>query len=389
MAEEESTLKMADAVITDESLAEWRKRVGVKLRIGNIFNELACKDNIRKFCNGIGDGNPLFRDEAYAKKSRYGGLIAPPNFLYSVFPTWVLQGLPGIHGFHAGNDWEFYRPVRLGDEIVPESVFTGFEEKKSSFAGRMVMEYQDALYYNNKKELFAKAKTWIVRAERKAARTTGKYHKFQLPHPWTEAELAKVEEQALNEEIRGSKTRYWEDVKIGDKLGPVVIGPFGLTDMIAYCVGSSPIEILAHGLALQLYRKHPAWAFRDPGTGAMEPIYGVHYNKAAANFAGLPFPYDAGVQRNCWFIRPFVNWMGDEGWLKSTHTEYREFFYFSDVLWFQGEVTKKYFDENGEACVDIKMGGVNQRGAETAPGWGTVILPSRDKKTWPVQKRLK
>lgn len=379
---------MEEGLITEKALEEFRGRVGIKLRIGNIFNELASKDAIRKFANGIGDPNPLWRDEEYAKNTRYGCIVAPPSWLYSVFPTWVLQGLPGVHAFHSGNDWEFYKPILVNDKITPECIFTGFDEKLSEFAGKLIMEYQEARFYNQRSELIAKTNLWLVRSERRAAREKGKYAQIQLPHPWTEEQLKEVEEAVLNEQIRGPKVRYWEDVNIGEELASVVKGPLGLTDMVAFCVGAAPIQIIAHGVALRHYRRHPAWAFRDSHSMALEPIYSVHYNKAAATAAGLPYPYDVGTQRQSWLIHLLTNWMGDEGWLKKNYAEYRKFVYHSDVVWFRGKVTKKYIDENGEHCVDIETSGVNQRGEDTIPGHSTVILPSKEKGTWPIEKRL-
>jgi hypothetical protein len=34
------------------------------------------------------------------------------------------------------------------------------------------------------------------------------------------------------------------------------------------------------------YRKHPRWAYRDPTTHALEPVYSVHYNDYAARLQG-------------------------------------------------------------------------------------------------------
>ena len=388
MGENKATAAMAEGLITSEALENWRDRVGLKLRIGNIFNQTVSYEALRNFVNGVGDSNPLYRDEDYAKRTRYRRLIAPPSWLYSVFPTWVLQGLPGVHAFHSGNNWTFYKPIFVGDTIRPECIFTGFDVKPSSFAGKLVMEYQRANFYNQRDELVASTKAWLVRAERAAARGKGKYVGIQLPHPWKEDELKKVDEEVLNEQIQGDNPRYWEDVEVGDELPPVVKGPFGLTDIIAFCVGAAPVQIAAHGVQLQLYRKHPAWGFRDPVTHAWEPIYGVHYNRAAASSAGLPYPYDIGAQRQCWLINLLTNWVGDEGWLKSNYAEYRKFVYHSDVVWLKGEVIKKYIDENGEHCVDIETSGVNQRGEDTILGHSTVILPSRENGTWPVERRL-
>lgn len=380
--------KLDEGRITDQALAEFKDRVGKTLRIPNIFNQEASLDAIRKFADGIGDPNPLWRDAEYAKGSPYNGIIAPPNWFYSVFPTWVLQGLPGVHAYHSGNDWTFYKPVKLNDKIIPECKFSGFEEKKSKFAKRMIMEYQESKFFNQDGDLLAKTNLWLVRAERTASRKEGKYSQIELPHPWTEEELERVEDEVLSEEVRGAKTRYWEDVEVGEELKPVIKGPLGLTDMIAYCVGAAPVQILAHGLSLRLYKKHPAWGFRDPYTYAMEPVYSVHYNNAAAKAIGLPYPYDVGAQRQCWLIHLLTNWMGDEGWLKKNYAEYRKFVYLSDVIWFKGKVTNKYVDDDGEYCVDIETQGVNQRGENTIPGRSTVVLPSRDHGTQPVKDRM-
>ena len=379
---------LAEGVIDEAALEVFRSRIGTKLRVGNVFNQHVTPEAILKFTNGIGDTNPLHRDSGYAKKTRYGALVAPQNWVYSVFPTWVLQGLPGVHAFHSGNDWEFHKPILEGDVITPECIFTGFEEKQSEFAGRFIMEYQEALFHNQRGELVSKAKTWLVRAERSAARSKGKYHKLEVPHPWTEEEVAKVEADVLGERPRGAEPRFWEDVHEGQQLEPVTKGPLGLTDIIAYCVGSAPVQIMAHGVALREYERHPAWAFRDPDTGAKEPVYGVHYNRQAASSAGLPFPYDAGAQRHAWHLHLFLSWMGDEGWLKKDYGEYRKFVYLGDAVRFQGKVVRKYMDQDGEPCVDIETSAINQRGEDVMPGRGTVVLPSRELEYWPLESRL-
>ena len=314
---------MPEGLITEQALEKLKKLVGVKLRIPQQFNGLVSKEAVRNFAYGIGDSNPLWLDEEYGKTSKYKSIIAPPSWLYSVFPTWVSVGLPGVHGFHAGNDWEFLKPIYLGDTIKPECEFLGYDVKAASkFSGKTVILNEEARYFNQRHELVAKAKTWSIRAERKAARESGKYKKIQLPHPWNEDELKKIEDDVLAEEPQGSQKRFWEDVNIGDEINPVTKGPLGRTDMISYCVGATPVLLLAHGMALKMYRKHPAWAFRDSSTPALEPIYAVHYNRTAANAAGLPYPYDVGTQRQCWLIHMLTNWIGDEGWIKNNYAQF-------------------------------------------------------------------
>lgn len=388
MRAQEETM-MDEGRITNEGLAKLQSIIGTKLRISQQFNGLASKEAIRNFANGIGDTNPLWLNPEYAQMTRYRRIVAPPSWYYSVFPTWVSIGLPGVHGFHSGTDWQFHKPLYEGDSVRPECEFLGYEEKPASrFAGRTVILYYESMFFNQEDELLAKAKSWSIRAERSAARKSGKYVEIKLPHPWKEEELKKIQADVLAEEPRGATPRYWEDTQVGQELEPVIKGPFGLTDMIAFCVGAAPVQLLAHRAALRLYERHPAWAFRDPATHALEPIYGVHYNKTAANNAGLPYPYDVGTQRQCWLIHLLTDWMGDDGWIKRNYAEYRQFVYHSDVVWLQGKVTKKYVDENGECCVDIETSAINQRGQNTAPGESTIILPSREKGSSPLDRRL-
>jgi hypothetical protein len=253
----------------------------------------------------------------------------------------------------------------------------------------VVIEYQEAKYFNQSNLLVAKAKSWLIRAERGSTRKKGKYIKITLPHPWAEEELKKIEEEVLSEHARGAEPRFWEDVAIGEHLPPLVKGPLGLTDEIAFIAGSGAAPLFAHSSALRLYRDHPTWRFRDPNTYALEPIAGVHWNYQAANSAGLPCPYDVGIQRNSWLTQMLTNWIGDEGWLKRVYAEYRRFVFFSDVIWIKGKVAHKYIDENGEHCVDIEINSPNQRGEDVMPGKGTIILPSREKAEWPLKRRLK
>jgi acyl dehydratase len=373
--------------ITDEAVEAYQKRLGINLRINNIYNEIASKDAIRKFVDGIGDPNPLWRDSEYAGQSAYRSLVAPPSWVASVFPTWVLQGLPGVHAFQASTDWRFHKPVYEDDTITPHSTFTKFRFLEGAFAGRSILETQEARYFNQHRQLVAQAEVTGFRVDREAVLERSKYGDITLPHPWTEEELLAIQEHILGQHPRGANPRYWEDVEPGEALPTMIKGPLGLTDIIAYCIGAAPVRILAHEIALQEYQKHPAWAFRDPDSQSLEPIYSVHYNQNAAQGAGLPQPFDIGTQRHCWLIQMLTHWMGNNGWLKRCYAKYTGFVFFSDAIWLTGEVTNKYVDEYGELCVDITTSAVNQRGEEVMPGESTVILPSRRTGSGPLDSR--
>ena len=368
--------------ITEEGLERLRARLGTFNRTRSygvgLFNEYASRDAIRHFCQGIGDPNPLYLDEQYARQTKYGTIIAPACFLYSVYWTsGRTGGLPGVHGFHAGSDWEWFRPILLGDRISVQEQFTGLEEKKSEFAGRTMIQSSVSHYYNQRNEVIARTRGWPFRAERAAARENKKYS-FE-PYKYTRDEIEAIEDAVLNEEIRGNVPRWWEDVQVGDQVGPVVKGPLShgdITSFVAGCIGG-----LAHGLQLKEVRRHPSWGFTDPNTGAQEAIIRVHDIEEAAEDAGLPGAYDYGCQRCSWVGNLYTNWMGDDGFLKKMYVELRRFNMVGDTTWFRGTVTGKR-EENGEYLVDVEMRGENQRQELSTKGTAVIQLPSKRAPVW-------
>ncbi|MFH1485008.1 MAG: MaoC family dehydratase N-terminal domain-containing protein [Chloroflexota bacterium] len=246
--------------ITDEGLAQLRARLGTYNRpsrygIG-VYNEYAGRDAIRHFVQGIGDPNPLWVDEKYARKTQYGTIIAPPCFLYSVYwSSGRVGGLPGVHGFHSGSDWSFERPIFLNDRITVREKFIDLVEKESKFARRSVIVYCRTIYRNQRGEVIATTRGWSVKAERGAAKESGKYSGIQAAK-YTKEELEAIEEAVLAEEVRGAVPRFWEDVNVGDELRPVVKGPLSHGDLIAFRAGA--LGGLAHGIQLRYFRKHPA-----------------------------------------------------------------------------------------------------------------------------------
>jgi len=70
--------------ITEQGLADLRRRIGVKITDTlEPWCHEATRDNIRHYAHGIGDDNPLWCDPDYAAGTRWGGIIAPPSFLFA------------------------------------------------------------------------------------------------------------------------------------------------------------------------------------------------------------------------------------------------------------------------------------------------------------------
>ena len=238
MAEETKEVRMEETLITDDMIEEMRSRIGLKLRIEkSIFNEEATKMAILKFADGIGDANSLWRDAEYAQNTAYGRLVAPPSWIFSVF-TGQQSGWRGLGGFHSASEIEFYKPIFINDKIVPECMYMGFDgPEPSKFAGKMIKDYFENRYYNQRNELIAKANRLIIRTERGKAKKMGKYVILYFRTHGLKDELTRIEEEVLSEKIRGADIRYWEDVKIGEELKPIVRAPWFIRYDSLYCRG--------------------------------------------------------------------------------------------------------------------------------------------------------
>lgn len=114
------------------------------------------KGAIIKFAEAIGDDNPLWNDEAAARRSRYGGLTAPPTFLRSLrvgLPELPFE-IPFDRRLDGGSDWEYFQPVRPGDRIQAVAKVTDLRERTGRM-GLMIFMTAKITYRNQFDEIVA------------------------------------------------------------------------------------------------------------------------------------------------------------------------------------------------------------------------------------------
>jgi acyl dehydratase len=367
---------LAEGRITEEGLQKMRELIQVELRRPFILNTELTYDAVRRYCWGTGDDNPLWLDHDYANATVYEAPVAPQGLLYTTHPTYVQVGLPGVHGLHAGTNWQFFKPVPQGVKPRVTCWLEHFEERPSNLAGRSVWVFFTTVYGTPEGEVIAVANSFSNRSERGSSRKSGK-EKREMKN-WTLEEIEPVEERILAHTRRGSEKRYWEDVNVGDSVGDLLKGPLCATDMIAWYLGSQPVYAPAHETALKWYRKHPNWAFRNPQLGVLEPNIRVHENIDAARSSGLSAPYDVGIQRHQWLFQLLNDWSGDDAFVKKCSVQFRGMNYFGDLTTISGTVTEKEIDADGDAVVSLELTSVNQLGENTMPGKAVIALPRRD-----------
>ena len=367
--------------ITENGLDALRERIGKKIdNTAEPWCYEATRDNIRHYAHGIGDDNPLWCDPAYAAKTKYGGIIALPSFLFATdrIVSGYVGGLPGVHAMWSGADWTWHKPVHRNDEIRTEAYLKELIEHETRFAGRAVQQIYHVDFFNQQGDKVAEADSWCFRTERDHAREQGTKYKevrAKAPRRYSKEEIAEAYNLYRNEEVRGATPRYWEDVKEGEALPVMFKGPMTVTGFIAYAQGWGGLYIRANKLAWKLIDAHPGVGITNR-FGIPDVPGRVHWEEDFALEVGAPGAYDYGPERTSWLTHHLTNWMGDDGFLRRASCKIRRHNPEGDMLFFKGRVTRKYI-EDGRHLVEIEQEARNQDDELSVLGSGVVELPAR------------
>ena len=361
---------MGTAPITtlDDFEEEYRKGIGVVLPPHGTPRE-ASLDNIRRFGDGVGDYNPLYRDQSHAAASRFGMITAPPIFIYGASLGIGAAIYGNIHPArlssnhfpmnYAGGEIEFFRPIWLGDKISAREEILDVIRKHSERIGPFCMCTAGVSYYNQRKELIATKKTLMARFENLGSRGTMQYDREVKTQAIVDSPDALVWERTR----RGGETRYWEDVSEGDEIAKLEKGTYTVTELFLFThgvvgTGRSPRAALE------------AEDSKDLGGG------GRFDEEHARRRRNMPGQFDWGPQRVCWLSQMATDWMGDDGTLKKMDSKVRHPNVVGDTNTVYGKVAKTYV-ENGEHLVELDVWNENQAGLATALSRITVELPAR------------
>jgi acyl dehydratase len=123
---------------------------------------------IRYFAIAIGDENPLYVDDEYARAEGYPSVIAPPTLVCEtnqymsgrpngdgyIGHQWALP-LSGLHAIRGGNEYEFHRPLLPHHRITARWRIADIQEKLSSRGIPMLVVVSDVAYSEQSGELLA------------------------------------------------------------------------------------------------------------------------------------------------------------------------------------------------------------------------------------------
>jgi acyl dehydratase len=382
-------------ILTDESFERSRRRIGIPLRLRPAHITEVNADATRHFAYGYGDDNPLYCDPEYGKNTRWGGLIAPPNFAYCMGENAAqaltpeqkqeLKGDPfaGLGSYQAAMEFEYYRPLQAGDRCQAMRTQVGVQDKPSRFGGRTAHVTHDFLYANGHGQIVTIQRGTWINAERHTSKArsegeSGAKHPVS-PEPYSDEALAEIDAAYDAEARRGSQVRYFEDVEVGEEIQPRVKGPLVVTDLIVWHIGWG-MQLTppgTFGIARKVRAKAPG-LYPPNARHIPDTVQRLHWDPERARELGITMSYDYGAMRETWLTHALTDWMGDDGWLFKLRCQHRKFNYIGDTTWVRGRVTDKV-QVDGRNEVHLEVSCWNQRGEETTPGSAVVLLPTRDR----------
>ncbi len=343
-------------VETSLDLSGYLALVGKDLPQPQQFNYDVSRDGIRHFADAVPDSNGLYLDPEYAATTRWGGIIAPPGYLYAHgSPAW-LGKMPGIKdkdgnevmgGDNATEGWEFYKPVRPGDTVMSYGKIAGAEAKLSRKLGEAVLVNEEMRFTNQRGEVVARLNSYSFRFIDKVAQAGGKIASVyppMKPGQYTRNVMTPPMLPGTYEvpPKRYDINRYFEDVKVGDEVVPWEFGP-----LMVFHIGRFNAATI--------------------GTGT----------DRIGQIGHIPDAFAPGVLRIQWFGTMLSRWAGPDAWVTKIQQRNEEWLLVGFKFICGGKVTGKSVVD-GRCLVDVDVWCKSELGFRTNSGTAQVEMASRE-----------
>ena len=388
----------------EKMLARWREKTDKLVGwLGEEFteqvhhpvvNRVAARELITRMAYAADYKNPLWRDEAYARTTRWGGLIAPPFFEMCISLGGIdvnLEVPPEVGDFRplfGGDYWEFFAPIRVNDSFRVWIGRPGLQDVSppDGEGWRQFRINTEVSYVNQRDEITGILRRILFVTIMPLGWKKGDLQlefaqepvKFTEEYVYTKDEIAGIDRAFAAEERRAATPRYWEDVEVGELLEPVVWGPITTYDQMVDMQATS-IAVLP---TMQMRSVVPNSHFPvDPKTNIPHMPFEFHLTEPAARAMGWYSTTIVSTSVERFGGRLITNWMGDDGFL-------RRFDYFKlantplgDTLVGRGRVAAKYVDGAGNHMVELDLWMESIRGFVSNAIGATVCLLSREAPT--------
>jgi acyl dehydratase len=383
-------------------LSDVDHRVGQLVGGGQISEPCNATD-IRRWVMAMDYPNPIHWDREFARKSKFGGIIAPQSIAVSLDyghgcqPACVGR-IPGSHLIFGGEEWWFYGArIRPGDQLFQERRFHDYKVVDTKFAGPTMFSRGDTLHTNQDGVPVAKARSTAIRYLAAEAERRGMYESQLSPiRRWTSDELLKIEKQRhdwiLSNRL-GVSPRF-DAVKIGDKLPRRVLGPHSIatftTEYRAFIfnIWGTFDWVAPPGVKDPWVNQDAGWvegfSFDDEGAKIdprkrdglyVGPSRG-HIDAEKAGEVGMARAYGYGATMAAWCTDYLSYWAGHDGMVRHAKYRFSGPAFEGDVTYFDGEVVGKEPESAlGVPQVQVKFRLTNQDGGVLVDATAEVELP--------------
>ncbi len=151
------------SLITDEL----RKLIGMTLDT-IVFN--VEEGAIQRYAQAIGDPNPLYNDPDFARKAKYGRLLAPPGFTgWPVKAGRLSERLIGSLAkagapsrlLDGGIEFEFIETIGAGDVLTATTKIANITERETRL-GKTMFTTLETTFVNKKGDLALKSRSTFI-----------------------------------------------------------------------------------------------------------------------------------------------------------------------------------------------------------------------------------
>jgi acyl dehydratase len=216
---------------------------------------------IRHWCDAMEDANPAYLDAAFAARSIYGAIVAPPAMLNA----WTMPGLPGrplgrvdpagevyraldAAGFTSvvatDSAHDYGRPLRLGDLIVGTGEVEEVSDEKKTALGLGHFVTTQTTYTTEAGEVVGRMRFRILKFKPGTGRAASSAAPVAAPR------------ELPQRTPRRETTRRASEVKLGDVLAPCPVA-ITATLIVSAAIASRDYQDVHHDRELARLRGSP------------------------------------------------------------------------------------------------------------------------------------
>jgi len=365
------------------------------------LKEPLANNDIRRWVQAMHYPNRVHYEDEFAAESRFGRIVAPQSFAvatddgHGTAPACV-GFIPDSHLIFGGDEWWFHGPrIYGGDLIHNERVPLDYVVKETKFAGPTCFQRGDNRYYNAQGDLIATQRSTSIRYRADLAREMGSLDATEDPE-WSDEQLAKLEDEKFSWikmlHDLGHGKRYWDDVKVGDKLPTRVFGPHSIasftTEWRAYLftiwcgvIRRTDLDLAALGFTEDMAGKEqdPVLEKENPELtdGAYIGPSRGHLFPRWARYVGMPRTYGYGASMGAWILDYLGGWAGEWGQVVHSNCAYRGPAFTGDITIMNADVIGKMVDDQGRNVVQVDCRMTNQLGTVMSTAKAELELPKR------------